>query len=93
MGVLAAAVLVGVNPLEQLARGRDASKLSTVNGLGKAVQSYYTTQNGTYPGTGAGWMNTLQTAGEIKVVPLIEGKSTTSLIEKAKFGEKSKKLL
>ncbi len=48
IGILAAVVLVAVNPLEQLARGRDAGKLATVAGLGKAAQSYYTSQGGPY---------------------------------------------
>ena len=69
LGILAGAILVGINPLEQLARGRDAAKITVVSGLGKAIQSYYTSQNGAYPALNATWMTTMQTAGEIKVSP------------------------
>ncbi len=68
IGILAAVVLVAVNPTEQLARGRDASKLSTVSGLGKAVQSYYTSQQSAYP-PNATWLTALTTSGEIKQAP------------------------
>ena len=69
LGILAGAVLVGVNPIEQLARARDTSKLSTIGGLGRSVQSYYTSQSGVYPTANATWMTTLQTAGELKSLP------------------------
>jgi len=51
LGVLAAALLVALNPLEQFARGRDAGRLSSVEQLGKAMQSFYTAQ-GHYPVAG-----------------------------------------
>jgi len=44
LGVLAAVVLVAINPAEQLARGRDASRLQEVAQLGHSVQAYYTAQ-------------------------------------------------
>ena len=69
LGILAGAVLVAINPLEQLARGRDAGRKTTVQQLGNAVQSYYTTQNAVYPISTAPWMTTLQTTGELKTMP------------------------
>lgn len=69
LGVLAAAVLTAINPLEQLARGRDGGRKSTVSQLGNAVQSYYTSQNAVYPTGNATWITALQTAGELKTVP------------------------
>ena len=78
LGILAGSVLVAINPLEQLARGRDAGRKTTVNQLGRAVESYYTSQNGVYPTQGNLWMTTgappddntgLQAAGELKIVP------------------------
>ncbi|HZE86961.1 MAG TPA: type II secretion system protein, partial [Methylomirabilota bacterium] len=69
LGVLAGAILVAINPLEQLARGRDAGRKSTVDELGHATQAYYTAQNATYPVQGITWMTTIQTAGELKVLP------------------------
>ena len=69
LGVLAAAILVAINPLEQLARGRDGGRKSTIGQLGNAVQAYYTSQNGVYPTANATWITTLQTAGELKTIP------------------------
>jgi prepilin-type N-terminal cleavage/methylation domain-containing protein len=78
LGVLAGAVLVAINPLEQLARGRDAGRRTTIQQLGAAVQAYYTNQGAVYPNGSEGrWMTTgttggttgLQAAGELKVVP------------------------
>ncbi len=68
LGVLAAAVLLAINPAEQLARGRDAGRLSTIDQLGHAVEAYYTVQN-SFPAVGAAWVTTLQTAGELKIIP------------------------
>lgn len=69
LGILAAAILVALNPLEQFARGRDAGRITSVDQLGHSVQSYYTSQNSVYPAQGATWETTLQTAGEIKSLP------------------------
>lgn len=69
LGVLAAAVLVAINPLEQLARGRDAGRKSTVAQLGHAVEAYFTAQNSQYPIEGVDWVDTLVTAGEVKLAP------------------------
>ena len=69
LGVLASAVLIAINPLEQLARGRDAGRKSSVRQLGGAVQSYYTGQNSAYVTADNAWMTALQTAGELKTLP------------------------
>jgi prepilin-type N-terminal cleavage/methylation domain-containing protein len=69
LGVLAGGVLVAINPLEQLARGRDAGRKTTVDQLGKAVQSYYTSQSAVYPTEDNVWMTTIQTSGELKTLP------------------------
>ena len=70
IGVLAGILLVAVNPLEQFARGRDASRKTAVGQLGAAVQAFYTASGGTaYPTQtigATGWMNTLRTQGEIQ---------------------------
>lgn len=68
LGVLAAGVLVAINPLEQLARGRDVSKKSAITELGRSLNTYITTQN-SLPDGDDGFATVLQTAGEIKVVP------------------------
>ncbi len=73
LGVLATVVLVAINPVEQLARGRDAGRKSTVGQLANAAQAYFTSRTA-YPlmTTGAeanAWITTLKEAGEIKAVP------------------------
>lgn len=69
IGVLAAAILVALNPLEQFARGRDSGRISTAQQLGKTVQSYSTSQDAVFPPQGTTWLTTLQTAAELKAVP------------------------
>ncbi|MBI2034141.1 MAG: type II secretion system protein [Candidatus Levybacteria bacterium] len=77
LGVLAAVVLVAINPLEQLARGRDAGRKSTLGQLANAVQAYYTSRNGVYPVADATWISTLVTAGEVRNVPAASTYSIT----------------
>lgn len=69
LGVLAAAVLTAVNPLEQLSRGRDAGRKNTIAQLGNAAQAYYTSQGGAYPTANATWITTLVNSGDIKTAP------------------------
>jgi len=78
LGVLAVVVLVAINPVEQLARARDTGRISGVTQIGRAVQAYYTSHNGCFPGNTtapcsagaeAAWSTTLVTAGELSVVP------------------------
>lgn len=68
LGVLAAVVLVAIDPIEQLARGRDSGYKSSTGQLGRAVQAYYTAQQA-YPTANNTWMTTLQNSGEIKTLP------------------------
>lgn len=72
LGVLAATVLIALDPLEQLARGRDAGMKSAVAEVGRAMTAYGVSHNGTYlnPASGnATFLTDLQTAGEIKIIP------------------------
>jgi len=70
LGVLAAIVIAAVNPVEQLARGRDASRTSGVVSLGKALQNYYT-QKGTWPAS-TDWKIEITTGSkELTVFPQI----------------------
>ncbi len=70
LGVLAAALLIAIDPLEQLARGRDAGRLSSVTQLGRALQAYYAGQAlSVYPAapaTAGTWQNILVTSGDVK---------------------------
>lgn len=80
LGVLAAVILVAIDPLEQIARGRDAGKKSAVGQLGHAVTAWATAQSATniYPviGDTAGattlaagnWQTWLVATGEIKAI-------------------------
>lgn len=69
IGVLAAVILVAIDPVEQLARGRDAGRKSSVTELGRALQANYT-NNGQYTNNvTAGWNVELVSTGEIKVFP------------------------
>jgi len=68
LGVLAVVVLVAINPVEQLAKTRDAGRISSVIQLGHAVVAFYTAHNATYP-LAATWGTELTTSGELSVVP------------------------
>lgn len=65
LGVLAASVLIAINPLEQLARGRDAGRISAVTQIGKAVQAYYTQNGSVYPTQ----LTDLQTSKDLANIP------------------------
>jgi len=70
LGVLAAALLVTIDPLEQFARGRDAGRLSTVDSIGHALEANFTsTANGTYMTAAATFLTTLQNSGDLKIIP------------------------
>lgn len=69
LGVLAVVVLLALNPVQQLARTRDAGRISGVTQLGHAVEAFATSNNGVYPLQNATWITQLQTAGEIATIP------------------------
>ena len=68
LGVLAVVVLVAINPVQQLARTRDAGRISTVQQLGHAVEAFYVSHEGTYP-VAATWDSELEDSGELSVMP------------------------
>jgi len=71
IGILAAVVLVAVNPLEQLARTRDSGRKTAVAQLGRALEAYNITQ-GQFPNNNTNWMTALVISGELKLtLPLI----------------------
>jgi prepilin-type N-terminal cleavage/methylation domain-containing protein len=75
LGVLAVVVLLAINPVQQLARARDAGRISGVAQLGHALEAFATNNNGNYVNeTGAGctvasWIGCLTGAGEISAIP------------------------
>lgn len=64
LGTLAVVVLIALNPVQQLARTRDAGRISAVTQLGHAIEAYTTTNNGVFPAA-ATWMADLVSTGEI----------------------------
>ncbi|MBI2442875.1 MAG: type II secretion system protein [Candidatus Levybacteria bacterium] len=69
IGVLAGAIIVAINPVEQLKRSRDTARKSATGQLASAVSAYYVSKGGTYPTANATWVSTLVTAGELKAAP------------------------
>jgi prepilin-type N-terminal cleavage/methylation domain-containing protein len=87
LGVLAAAVLTAIDPLEQMARGRDAGRKSTVSQLGNAAQAYYTSRDATFPTANATWITTLVNNGDIKTAPAgVAGNNCTTNAQPATNG-------
>lgn len=68
LGVLAVVVLLALNPAQQLARTRDAGRISTVTQLGHALEAYSTSRNGDFP-VEATWLDDMVDAGEISQTP------------------------
>lgn len=70
LGVLAAVLLIAINPVQQLARTRDTGRKSAIAQIGHANEAYAVNNNGTYvPETAGAWLTALVTAGEISAVP------------------------
>jgi len=73
LGTLAVVVLLALNPVQQLARTRDAGRISGVTQLGHAVEAY-ATNTGEYPRTfgtctGGNWVGCLVDTAEINTAP------------------------
>lgn len=69
LGTLAVVVLIALNPLQQLARTRDAGRSSQMTQLGHVLEAYSTSHNGEFPDPAGGFLTALQTAGELENVP------------------------
>lgn len=70
LGVLAIVVLIAINPVQQLARTRDAGRKSGVTQIGHALEAYAVTHAGDYVTEGTGdWVTQLVDAGELSTVP------------------------
>lgn len=69
LGVLAVVVLVAINPVQQLARTRDAGRKAGIAQIGRALEAYYTSHNGSYMAAGTSFLSTLSTSGEISTPP------------------------
>lgn len=80
VGVLAGAVVVIINPAEQLARSRDVSRKSAIIQLGKALESYNVT-SGQFPPPGTQavptWMQSLVASNDLRTaLPLIQNSAS-----------------
>ncbi|OGD88948.1 hypothetical protein A3A54_00255 [Candidatus Curtissbacteria bacterium RIFCSPLOWO2_01_FULL_39_62] len=74
LGILAAAVLVAINPQKRTRQARDAGRKNDIGSLATELQAYYTTPGeGKYPindGCGsAGGLTTLTVSGGLKQIP------------------------
>ncbi len=74
MGILAAAVLVAINPIRRSQQARDASRKSDIGQFASALQAYYVTPgNAVYPTNVSGAADTaltaLTAAGDLKRLP------------------------
>lgn len=65
LGILAAGILVAIDPVEQLARSRDSVRISAIRQLSKAM-SGYRISNPNYPTQNNTWMTSLVNSGELK---------------------------
>ncbi len=79
LGVLAGVILIAINPLEQLARGRDSGRKNAIGQIANATQGYYTSRNGTYIPESSTWISgatsSLVNSGELKNAPASIGYS------------------
>ena len=66
LGILAAAVLVAVNPAKRQKQARDSARKSDIGQIATAVQAYFTTPGqGQYPAS----LTTLTGSGDLKQIP------------------------
>lgn len=76
LGILAAAVLVAINPAKRTRQARDAGRKNDIGSLATEIQAYYTTPGqGLYPASGAAicgptsGLTTLTSSGGLKQIP------------------------
>ena len=68
IGLLAFVILNFLNPQENMARSRDAGRISAVTQLGGAVNAYYLSNNSTFPSI-ADWDTELASSGHPQNFP------------------------
>lgn len=69
LGILAAGILVAVDPVDKISAANDSKVQNDVSGAGRASEAYATVHSGFYPAT----LTDLVTAGELKRVPVAPG--------------------
>ena len=65
LGILAAGILVAVDPVDKISAANDSKVQNDISGAGRASEAYVTTHNGFYPAA----LDDLLTSGELKRVP------------------------
>lgn len=65
IGVLAAGLLVLLDPIDKINSANDSKVQSDISSIGRAADAYATSHDGNYPDS----LATLQTSGEIKRTP------------------------
>jgi len=73
LGVLAVVVLIAINPTQQLAKGRDTGRKSSVTQLGRELASYFTARaifprNNNCTNMTSNWMDCLVAAGSLREI-------------------------
>lgn len=69
LGVLAAGILVAIDPIDKINAANDAKVQNDVSGAGRATEAYATTHSGFYPAA----LGDLVTSGDLKRVPVAPG--------------------
>jgi len=68
LGVLAAVIMILIDPAELLARSRDAGRINTVTQIGRSIQRYRTTHDNSYPNN-LSWGADLLASTEMNSIP------------------------
>lgn len=77
LGVLATAVLIGIDPVDKINAANDAKVQNDLSGSGRAAEAYATARGGFYPAN----LGDLVTAGELKSTPAApSGYSTYAIV-------------
>jgi len=69
LGTLAVVVLIAINPLQQIARTRDAGRISGVTQIGHALEAYMVSHNSRTPPNNNTWLQALVDGGELRNIP------------------------
>lgn len=78
LGVLAAAVIMGINPAKRIRQANDTKIKNDVGQLATALQSYTTLKEGLYPVADATWQTQLVSNGDLKTEFVGGGGTCTS---------------
>ena len=78
LGILATAVLVGIDPVDRINSANDSKVQTDLSTAGRAAEAYTTSHNGVYPEAFA----TLVASGELKTAPVAPGGYSAYTVEK-----------